>query len=175
MRAVEAGQNDLDNTDKEMVVLKAVLWFLLGQSEEAFQRAELVNKSLQTIESLSVHVDVLEDGECEKRVKVEDLQTANAILKEMRVGYRSLSELTSYTDRLIKTAMQVVGGMKSRADTKVKLSDVKGLEYFMRLAVDVRDVLNNLNLDEEQLEVFDEEMQRRVYGPNRINPPRELN
>ncbi len=43
------------------------------------------------------------------------------------------------------------------------------------LAMDVKDVIYDLNLDEDQLDAFEEEMKRRVFGPNRLEPLKKLN
>ncbi len=169
MLEVESLKADLDSSDKEMVALKAILWFLLGQSDKFLKHAEVVEKALLEIEDLCAREATLEAGVL-RGAAVKDMSTAKAVMSEMRTGQRFLSELSSYTDRLTETAMKIVTAVKSRAETKAKLAEKKALEYFVRLARDVKEVIYDLNLDEEQLDAFEEEMKRRVFGPNRIEP-----
>jgi len=147
-------EKDLDNTDRELAVLKAALVWLLGKAEDYQAKAE----------RLSAVIDGL------SAVSTDDVQALRALGEDLRMALRLQEDLRGWTDRLMEAAMRVVNAVKQRAETRAKLAEARALEQFVRLVQAVRDILWDL-VPEEVLDAFEERLQREVLEAARVSLP----
>ena len=147
-------EGDLDNTDRELAVLKAALVWLLDKAQEYQEKAEKLSALL---ESLSPAAS-------------EDPQALRLLNENLRLASRLQADLAGWTDRLMEAAMRVVNAVKQRAETRAKLAEAKALEQFVRLVQAVRDILWDL-VPEEVLDAFEERLQREVLEAARVQLP----
>jgi hypothetical protein len=147
-------EKDLDNTDRELAVLKAALVWLLGKAEDYQAKAE----------RLSAVVDGL------SAVSTDDIQALRVLGEDLRLALRLQEDLRGWTDRLMEAAMRVINAAKQRAETRAKLAEAKALEQFVRLVQAVRDILWDL-VPEEVLDAFEERLQREVLEAARVSLP----
>lgn len=145
---------DLDNTDRELAVLKAALVWLLDKAQEYQEKAEKLSALL---ESLSPAAS-------------DDPQALRLLNENLRLASRLQADLAGWTDRLMEAAMRVVNAVKQRAETRAKLAEAKALEQFVRLVQAVRDILWDL-VPEEVLDAFEERLQREVLEAARVQLP----
>lgn len=146
---------DLDNTDRELAVLKATLHWLLGRAEDFQQKAEALGELLARLEGLR---------------PTEDPQALRALAEDLRLASRLQTDLAAWTDRLMDAAVRVVNAAKARAETRAKLAEARALEQFVRLVQAVRDILWDL-LPEETLALFEDRLQREVLESARVALP----
>lgn len=147
-------EKDLDNTDRELAVLKAALVWLLGKAEDYQVKAE----------KLSALIDGL------SAVSTDDVQALRVLGEDLRLALRLQEDLRGWTDRLMEAAMRVINAAKQRAETRAKLAEVRALEQFVRLVQAVRDILWDL-VPEEVLDAFEERLQREVLEAARVQLP----
>lgn len=148
---------DLDNTDRELAVLKATLLWLLEKAQEYQEKAEKLGA---LIGSLST-------------VTGDDPQTLRLLAEDLRLANRLQAELASWVDRLMDSAMRVVSAVKQRAETRAKLAEAKALEAYAKLILKTREILWDL-LSEETLDLFEERLAREVLAPAGIELPARL-
>lgn len=161
MDQVRELQTDLDDTDEELVALKAVLWFLLEQAGSFKGKAEELEAVLAAL-SEAATAPPMESGLAPGDVR--------QLGRDIRTGHRLLNDLNSYTDRVVEAASRVIVMVKARAETRAKLAETRALEHFSKLALGVRNILWDL-LDEEQLQVFEDRLRRELMLPNNLDLP----
>lgn len=146
---------DLDNTDRELAILKGTLHWLLQRAEDFQAKAEALGELLARLEGLR---------------PTEDAQALRALAEDLRLASRLQVGLAAWTDRLMDAAMRVVNAAKARAETRAKLAEARALEQFVRLVQAVRDILWDL-LPEETLALFEDRLQREVLESVRVALP----
>lgn len=139
-------ERDLDNTDRELAVLKAALFWLLDRAQEYQEKAEALSRLLAGLEALTPS---------------EDPQVLRLLAEDLRQANRLQEALASWTDRLMEAAMRVVNAVKQRAETRAKVAEARALEQFVRLTTAVRDILWEV-VPEDVLNIFEERLQREV-------------
>ncbi|MBW6395542.1 hypothetical protein KZX47_10315 [Thermus sp. SYSU G05001] len=139
-------EQDLDNTDRELAVLKAALLWLLDRAQEYQEKAEALSRLLAGLEALTPS---------------EDPQVLRLLAEDLRQANRLQEALASWTDRLMEAAMRVVNAVKQRAETRAKVAEARALEQFVRLTTAVRDILWEV-APEDVLNIFEERLQREV-------------
>lgn len=139
-------ERDLDNTDRELAVLKATLFWLLDRAQEYQEKAEALSRLLAGLEALTPS---------------EDPQVLRLLAEDLRQANRLQEALASWTDRLMEAAMRVVNAVKQRAETRAKVAEARALEQFVRLTTAVRDILWEV-APEDVLNAFEERLQREV-------------
>ena len=153
MQQVLALETDLDNTDKELALLKAALWHLLNQAVTFQAHATTVDKLLSDLQNI--------------RLDATDSASLSLLKENQQLTLRLMQELRWWSTHLTDAALKVITAAKARADTRVKLAESKALEHFTTLITAVRKILWEL-LDEEQLDVFEDRLRKEVFGPQRI-------
>lgn len=166
MEEVRALEHDLDDTDHEMVTLKAVLWHLLEQAERFEGHAATIEAAVGAVEAALAAAERGEDG-----APVLAAVEARAVARELARGHRFLSQLEGYAMRLSEAAVRVVTMAKARAETRAKLAETRALEHFIRLVVATRNVVWDILPDAELVAVFEDRMRREILGPARLELP----
>ncbi|GAA6747486.1 MULTISPECIES: hypothetical protein [Thermus] len=132
---------DLDATDRDVAVLKAVVWYLLngaGRVEEWQGRLEGLFARLE------------EAGAEEARPLLYQVE-------------RLMQQTQSYLDRLAEHAFRVVQAVKTRAETEAKRAETKALAYLLRFVDELKAVLVE-RLEPEVYEAVLEDLQKRVLA-----------
>lgn len=149
-------EGELDNTDRELAILKGALVWLLDQAQAWQEKARELDRILEGLASLSPE-------------KPEELRM---VAEALRQGARLQEGIASWTDRLMEAAMRVINAAKQRAETRAKLAEARALEQFVKLTQAVRDILWDL-VPEDVLNAFEERLQREVLEAHRLAlPPR---
>lgn len=130
---------DLDSTDREVAMLKAVLWYLLEQAE-AFRRRE------EALEALFSRLE-------------EDPKAASLLPRVERL----MREVQGYLDRLSEAAMRVVSAARMRADITAKTAQAKAAQALVAFTEELKAVLVE-HLEPPQYEAILQAVERRVLS-----------
>ena len=154
---LEAIEIDLDDTDGEMRVLRATLAFLLQQAPQQEALAEAAERVTAVLNT---------------RLQSESLATGDALVLGRAVGEASrlLRDAGSWSDRVADVARSIVLAVKQRAETRARMADAKALDSVARFARIIRHIMWDM-LDEDQLDVLEERLQREVFAPNGLELP----
>ena len=154
---LEAMETDLDDTDGEMRVMRATLAFLLRQAPRQDALAEAAER-----------VKALLDA----RLESGSLAAGEALVlgRAVREASRLLRDAGSWSDRVVDVARSIVLAVKQRAETRARMADAKALDSVARFARIIRHIMWDM-LDEDQLDVLEERLQREVFAPNGLELP----
>jgi hypothetical protein len=153
---------DLDNSDEELLLLKATIQWLLNQNGKFAAQLEQVETLMS--EAIPPLVKGITDPK-------EMLET----LGKFAAAARLIPAIQGYADKLGDHAYRVIGASKIRAETKAKLAETKALEQLVVLTQCVRGIIHDIVDDPEKLGVFEDRLDREVFGPNRLEKPDLLN
>lgn len=142
---------DLDNTDPELVHLKAIVWYLKNQEGQVIDATETLDVALKRVR------DNLESLEYSP-----DIQTIQVVAGAARDIDSALFKLNSYVDRFAKNLLRVQGMVKQRAEVKSKLAETRALEAFVERSGLLKDILLEI-LTPEQYDVFYQRLKGEVY------------
>ncbi|AYJ74784.1 hypothetical protein CSW25_07060 [Thermus scotoductus] len=136
---------DLDATDREVAMLKAVVWYLL-------EGAEAIEARQKALEALFAHLEALAQ---------EEGREARAYAQVLGQIERLMREAQSYLDRLGEAAMRVVTAVRMRADTAAKNAQAKAAQALLGYVDELKAVLLE-HLEPEEYEAILEALERRV-------------
>lgn len=137
---------ELDDTDREVAALKAVVWYLLNGAE----RVEAWQGRLEALFA---------------RLEEAGAEEARPVLYQVE---RLMRDTQSYLDRLAEHAFRVVQAAKARAETEAKRAEAKALAYLLRFVDELKAVLLE-RLEPEVYEAVLEDLQKRVLA--KVSPP----
>lgn len=170
MAEVEGLGLDLDDTDRELMTLKAVLWFLLEQAQD-FQgvQAELG----QALAAATGVLDAAPSRGDEARGDLETmtLTEARQVARDLARAERLLGHIESWSLRLTEAAAKVITMVKVRAETRGKLAEARALAHFAELATAIRNIVWDIVPDAELLDVFEGRLRRELCGPHHLKLP----
>ncbi|BDG27206.1 hypothetical protein TthSNM66_18420 [Thermus thermophilus] len=136
---------DVDATDREVAMLKAVVWYLL-------EGAEALEARQKALENLFAHLEALvQEGGREARTYAQALAQVERLMREVQ----------SYLDRLGEAAMRVVAAVRMRADTAAKNAQAKAAQVLLAYVEELKAVLLE-HLEPETYEAILEALERRV-------------
>lgn len=163
----------LENSDRDLAVLKATLWFLTNQSETFLGKAvdfetsaELMTGVLETYVVAKPGKDAETTGRGE--MTPEDAKT---IGRHIATCYKLLSQVDSYVRTLADTATKVITAHKTRAEISAKLAETKALETFAHYVQLNRGIVAELAPDDAFLDAYEARLRRELFGPNRLELP----
>lgn len=139
---VEALRADLDDSDPEMVQLKAIAWYLKGQ-EGRIREAEAVLERAKPM--MEAAVQQIEQS--------PDLETILVVRNAASDVGRALMLLERYSDRLTNNLLKIISAQKMRAEIRAKGAEAKALEIFLERTEQLKGILLEL-LPPEQYDVF---------------------
>jgi hypothetical protein len=133
---------DLDNTDKEMAILKAVLWKALRGAED-YQGSEAdLKKILEELAKITPEV-------------VSNPLDLATILTKFEKAAQLVGRLESFYISLTVLAEKVIKASHTRADITVKLAQEKALDLFVKLVGFIRNAVWDTIDDHDLLDKFE--------------------
>lgn len=151
MQLSQQQQDRLDDAEPELHLMRGVVWYLLEQ-EDRVRKLQGQLESLQAyLESHLNTLDIVSDPEA-LRLLGEALRNAN----------KAATSLDTYTERLSVHASRITEAIKRRAETRLKLLEAKGLQLFIELSAQLKDLALEY-LDPDQYEALYERMKRDLY------------
>ena len=145
MLEVEAATVDLENSDRELTLLRAQLWFLVDQSDARREDVDALEVVMSDLRALRV-VD-----------PVEALAVQRALLE----GNRLVSRLSSWTDRVVDGASGVIAALKVRAETRLKLSESRAVDAMVEYIHMVRAIVLDI-VPHDQMDLFETRLRREI-------------
>lgn len=136
---------DVDATDREVAMLKAVVWYLLEGAEALEARHQALDALFATLETMA------QGGKNEAREYAQVLAQAERLMREVQ----------SYLDRLGEAAMRVVAAVRMRADTAATNAQAKAAQALVAYVEELKAVLME-HLEPETYEAILEALERRV-------------
>lgn len=156
---VRALEQDLDDTDGELALMKATLWYLVEQTDKLNPLTEALDGLLDGLPSQVERLGTFSEADI------------RGIQGSIAQGYKSLVVIDSLTSKLLDAAMKIVNASKARADTKAQVAESRAIDHFVKLAGMVRNIVHEIVPDEDTLNVFEARMRREIYGPLRVTMP----
>lgn len=150
---------DLDNTDKELAVLKATLWYLLTKADEFKDKGDALAAFIKDLEARYASAESGGDNEAAREFQLD-----------IRAAYKFAAALESYLSMLLEAATRVINAAKARAETRAKMAEAKALEHFVNLSTAARNILWEI-LDSDQVAAFEERLKKEVFAPNGLKLP----
>ncbi len=140
---VEALDLDLDDTDAEVVTIKAILLALFRRSDWLEQQSAMLESAVEAVERVLGEAVVVKDG----LPGVNELTVAQArqVAAGLANGQRLLSNITSFTHALLDANLKSINAAKIRSDTRALKAQVEALAHFGTLCRGARQILWDLN------------------------------
>lgn len=162
-------EGDLDNTDQEMLTVKAILVFLFDQSEKLNAKSDMLTAAIEAVEETLESTKVIRDGQPgdgeltvpQARQVAQQLAKANALL----------NAVAGFTDRLLDANYRSVTLSKIRADTKARQAEQKSVEQFAKLCQLIRGIVIESAPDDDWLNAFESTLERQLYSPLHLKMP----
>ncbi len=139
---------DMDDTDAELRVMKAVNWYLL---DEVTAVEDALDRVRRRDPGDSCHGPVA-DG------------ASSVVPPECK---RLLDRRDALLERVVATSLRIVTAIKRRAEIRLKLLPDAAFEDARQLVTLMREIVWDL-LDEEQLDVFEQRLRREFFGPKGV-------
>jgi hypothetical protein len=149
MRHVDELDAELDNSDYELKLLKATLWYMLEQTDRYATQTDTLDELLRGLHQRNF-------------ANPAELHELNQALRSID---RIVGMLDGYTGRLMDGGFRIITAIKNRAETRAKLAETRALETLVRLATTIR------NIVWDSLDVFEDRLRREVFTPNRLALP----
>lgn len=150
-------QQDIENTDPDLIVVRAVLKMLLEQEDRVAQAA-------LTLEDASKLVE----GQLEALRLSPDLETIAVVAKAARDVSQAYGLLENYSRVVSDHAYRVIKAVESRATTRAKTAEAKALEKFLELSALLSSILRE-TLEPEQYEIVYARFKNEVMA--QLQPP----
>jgi chromosome segregation ATPase len=161
---------DLDDTDGELVNLKAIIWHLLGQAEKINAKSELLETAVEAVAKVLEEAVVTKDGQ----PGAGELTVAQArqVAADLAQGRRLLFEIGSFTDRLLDANLKTIAATKMRAETKAKMAEQQAVMHFAELAGRITGIIWQMAPDDAWLDTYEGTLRREVFGPLGLELPK---
>ncbi len=151
----------LDNSDRDLLALKASLIVLLNRLEA---HAPAVERMEAVLETLTVEAERMDADEITPH---EALSFVRRLAELQKPAARLNTLIVQVTDATVKS----VNANKTRAETKSKLAESEGLMVFLRLLAVQRKIFHGLAPDENTVAAYEMELQRQIFGPLHLEAP----
>lgn len=167
----------LENSDRELSLLKGTLWFLANQSETFVGKVGAFEVAAEEMQSVLDNYIVVKPGRGEDdttgcgEMTPED---ARIIGKNVATCFKLVTALESWVMNLADVNTKTINAHKVRAETAGKLAETaetKALAEFGRLLQLVRTVVFDSSPSDEWLEAFEARLERELYGPLNLEMP----
>jgi len=169
---LEALELDLNNTDAELLTIKSILVYLFNQAAKYEAKATSLELALEEIERVLEGARIVKNGQPTGEGELTVAQ-ARALGAQLVAGQRLMAELEGWTTKLLESNLKSIAAVKMRAETQAKLAEAKALENFLKLAQLMRNICWSILEDDEQLDLFEDKLRRELYGPNRLEAPKD--
>lgn len=166
---VESLQLDLTDTDAELVSLKAVTWFLLAQAEKMNTKADMLESAVAAVEATLVEATIVKVG---GELGAGELTVAQAreVAAGLAQGYKLLSAISSWTDRLLDSNLKVLTAVKTRAEIRAKLAEEEATAHFAELAKRITSIIWAM-ADDEFIDAYEARLDRDIFTPIGLKLP----
>jgi hypothetical protein len=161
---------DLDNTDGELLNIKAVVWHLLGQAEKLNAKSELLETAVEAVERTLEEAVVTKDGQ----PGAGELTVAQArqVAADLAQGRKMLFEIGSFTDRLLEANLKTIAATKLRAEVRAKMAEQEAVQHFAELAGRITRIIWQLSPDDAWLDTYEGTLRRELFGPLGLELPK---
>jgi len=150
--ALDEAQIEMDDSDAEIKVAKAVLAFTIDRADDIQGAASGLPEQIEDFRA-ALSGAIMEPG---------DFRQAYAFLRGLT---STVGMLDSWTTKVAGLALEIVKATKARAETKAKLAQAEALDTIRTFALAVRHIVWDL-LPEEQFDVYEDRLRREVFAPN---------
>ena len=167
----------LENSDRDLAVLKATLWFLTNQSEaflgkatEFEAAADLMSGVLEAYVVVKPGRDAGGEDEPTGRGEMTP-EDAKIIGRHIATCSKLLSQIDAYVRTLADTATKTITAHKVRAEVAAKLAETKALETFVKYVQMNRGIIHELAPDDTFIDAYEARLRRELFGPARLELP----
>lgn len=164
----------LENSDRDLAVLKATLWFLTNQSEVFLGKATEFETSAELMSGVLESYVVVRPGKDGDKTTGRSEMTpedAKTIGRHITTCYKLLAQIDSYVHTLADTATKTISAHRVRAEVAAKLAETKALETFSRYVQLNRGIVAELAPDDAFLDAYEARLRRELFGPARLALP----
>lgn len=160
---VTALELDLDDSDQEMVTIKAILLFLFAQSEKLNTKADMLEIAVEAAEATLEAVTVIRDGQpTENELTVAQ---ARQVAAQLVQANKLLAGIAAFTDRLLDANYRTIMAAKIRSDTRARLAEQQAVRQFGELAQRLTQVVWELAPDAQWIDLYEARILRDVLKP----------
>lgn len=162
-------EGDLDNTDQEMLTVKAILVFLFDQSEKLNAKADTLELAVEAVEETLESARIIRDGQpSDGELTVPQ---ARQVAQQLAKAHGLLNGVSGFTDRLLDANYKSVTLSKVRAETRAKLAEQKSLEMFSGLLGQLARLTWEIAPDAEWLDRWEGRISRDILTPHQLEHP----
>lgn len=152
----------LSSSDRDLLALKASFVMLLNKLEA---HAPAVQEVETTLETLTAEAERMDPDSISP-------EQALSFVRQLAGVLRPVARLSTLVSQVADTATKSVTMGKVRAETKARLAESEGLEVFLRLLAVQRRIVHKLAADDQNhVDSYEAELQRRIFGPMHLEAP----
>ena len=162
-------ESDLDDTDQEMLTVKAILLFLFDQSEKLNNKVDMLELAVEAVQETLEAATVIRDGQPDDG----ELTVAQArqVAQQLAKANGLLNGIAGYTDRLLDANYRSVSLSKIRAETRAKLAEQKSLEMFSGLLAQLARMTWEIAPDSAWIDLWEGRIEREILAKHRLEHP----
>lgn len=152
----------LENSDRDLLALKATLVYKLGELNRCGPAVDQVDTKLEQLEATVAELSP-------DPLSADDVMQIASAFGPMRATIREMGRLVS---EVADISTRSINGHKVRAETAAKVAEQKGVRVFIQLCQVCRRIVHELARDDENLrESYELGLRRELFGPLRLEPP----
>jgi hypothetical protein len=152
---VDSLELSLDNSDRELTQLKAVLWKVIKQEEKFTSYEDDLENILEELVKVAAET------------YVGDPVGLNIIVDKFMKAAQLVDKLSNYYNLVAFHAEKIIKASKDRADTRAKLAHEKALENFTILCGFIQEAVWDVIDDSDKLDLFEDKLEK-IYLDNGI-------